>query len=102
MKENFVDLGERDLKNISRPVRVYRLDLTPKAKTVSEAPRPMSAPPDKPSIAVFIAYLFVGGVGKANAARLGDAFDSRAAILTPCPRMSSPLNSRCGRAAYGA
>ena len=57
-------------------MRVYRLDLTPKAKTVSEAPRPMSAPPDKPSIAVFIAYLFVGGVGKANAARLGDAFDS--------------------------
>ena len=52
LKENFVDLGEHDLKNISRPVRVYRLDLTPKAKTVSEAPRPMSAPPDKPSIAV--------------------------------------------------
>jgi adenylate cyclase len=33
-------------------MRVFRLDLTPKARTVSEAPRPMSAPPDKPSIAV--------------------------------------------------
>ena len=52
LKESFVDLGEHNLKNIARPVRVYRLDLTPKAKTVSETPRPMSAPPDKPSIAV--------------------------------------------------
>ena len=52
LKESFVDLGENNLKNIARPVRVYRLELTPKAKTVSEAPRPMSAPPDKPSIAV--------------------------------------------------
>jgi TolB-like protein len=33
-------------------VRVYQLDLALKAKTVSEAPRPMSAPSDKPSIAV--------------------------------------------------
>ena len=52
LKESFVDLGEHYLKNIARPVRVYRLDLTSKAKTASEAPRPMSAPPDKPSIAV--------------------------------------------------
>ena len=52
LKESFVDLGEHNLKNIARPVRVYRLDLTSKAKTASEAPRPMSAPPDKPSIAV--------------------------------------------------
>jgi adenylate cyclase len=52
LKESFVDLGEQNLKNIARPVRVYRLDLTSKVKTVSEAPRPMSAPLDKPSIAV--------------------------------------------------
>ena len=27
LKESFVDLGEQNLKNIARPVRVYRLDL---------------------------------------------------------------------------
>jgi adenylate cyclase len=49
---NFVDAGEQSLKNIARPVRVYRLDLAPKATTASEAPRPMFAQSDKPSIAV--------------------------------------------------
>jgi TolB-like protein/class 3 adenylate cyclase len=52
LKESFVDLGEYNLKNIARPVRVYRLDLTPKAKIASKAPQPMSAPSDTPSIAV--------------------------------------------------
>ena len=47
---NFVDAGEQSLKNIARPVRVYRLDLAPKA--ASEAPRPIPASTDKPSIAV--------------------------------------------------
>ena len=47
---NFVDAGEQNLKNIARPVRVYRLDLAPKA--ASEAPRPIPASTDKPSIAV--------------------------------------------------
>ncbi len=49
---NFVDAGEQSLKNIARPVRVYRLDLAPKAVTASDAPRPMPAQSDKPSIAV--------------------------------------------------
>jgi class 3 adenylate cyclase len=35
---NFVDVGEQGLKNIARPVRVYRLDLVPKAASASEAP----------------------------------------------------------------
>jgi formylglycine-generating enzyme required for sulfatase activity/class 3 adenylate cyclase len=35
---NFVDTGAQGLKNIARPVRVYRLDLVPKAASVSEAP----------------------------------------------------------------
>ena len=52
LKESFVDLGEQALKNIARPVRVYRLDLTPKATSASEEPRPLVAAPDKPSIAV--------------------------------------------------
>ena len=40
------------MKNIARPVRVYRLDLAPKAATASVVQRPMPAQYDKPSIAV--------------------------------------------------
>jgi adenylate cyclase len=49
---SFVDAGEQSLKNIARPVRVYRLDLAQKAASASAAPRPTLASPDKPSIAV--------------------------------------------------
>ena len=49
---NFVDAGEQSLKNIARPVRVYRVDLASKAAIGSEAPRSMPAQSDKPSIAV--------------------------------------------------
>jgi adenylate cyclase len=48
---NFVDAGEQSLKNIARPIRVYRLD--PIAATTSVPdPRPARALPEKPSIAV--------------------------------------------------
>src|SRR2546423_1163229 len=51
----FDDMGEQSLKNIARPVRVYRIrratsESTPKAAPVETAPPP--ALPDKPSIAV--------------------------------------------------
>jgi adenylate cyclase len=49
---NFVDAGEQTLKNIARPLRVYRLDHGSAATTASAAPRPMPAQSDKPSIAV--------------------------------------------------
>jgi adenylate cyclase len=49
---NFVDAGEQSLKNIARPVRVYRLDLTQKTASASQALRPTHALPDEPSIAV--------------------------------------------------
>src|SRR6516162_3967812 len=46
----FEDLGEQQVKNISRPVRVFRAQLgTPKA--AAETP-PSLALPDKPSLAV--------------------------------------------------
>ena len=48
LRYDFVDLGDKDLKNIARPVRVFRLDLGRDA-TRSE---PRLALPDKPSIAV--------------------------------------------------
>ena len=48
---DFIDFGEHSLKNIARPVRVYRLDLAAKAATTIEALRSPLAPPDKPSIA---------------------------------------------------
>ena len=49
----FVDAGAQRLKNIARPVRVFRIDdMAPKATPASETPRPASALPEKPSIAV--------------------------------------------------
>src|SRR6185503_6836205 len=49
----FEDLGEQQVKNIARPVRVYRVrDPSATAKS-SSAPAPPALPlPDKPSIAV--------------------------------------------------
>ena len=47
---NFVDIGEQSLKNIARPVRVYRVELGCEGTTPPTAPA--SALPDKPSIAV--------------------------------------------------
>jgi adenylate cyclase len=49
---NFIDAGEQCLKNIARPVRIFRLDLVPKAGSALAAERPAIALPDKPSIAV--------------------------------------------------
>jgi class 3 adenylate cyclase len=48
----FVDGGEHSLKNIERPVHVYRLDRAQMAVSGFAAPRPALALPDKPSIAV--------------------------------------------------
>ncbi len=47
---NFVDGGEHSLKNIARPVRVYRVELGEEVTTQPAAPA--SVLPDKPSIAV--------------------------------------------------
>ena len=49
---NFVDAGEQSLKNIARPVRIYRLDFAEKAASASQAPRLTLTLPNKPSIAV--------------------------------------------------
>ena len=46
----FIDVGEQNLKNISRPVHVYRLELAPAVESVP--PPAILALPDKPSIAV--------------------------------------------------
>jgi adenylate cyclase len=53
LKETFVDLGEKALKNIARPVRVYALAYDRQAAEpgIIEAP-PVLLLPDKPSIAV--------------------------------------------------
>jgi adenylate cyclase len=46
----FEDMGEQSLKNISRPIRVYRIATGPVATTAQATPT--LALPDKPSIAV--------------------------------------------------
>ena len=49
----FEDLGERQVKNIARPVRVYRVaDLGAAVKSPSAPAAPVLPLPDKPSIAV--------------------------------------------------
>ncbi|MGA2817594.1 MAG: hypothetical protein ABSE67_15085 [Xanthobacteraceae bacterium] len=50
MAVNFVDSGEHSLKNIARPVRVYRVELGGEGTTQPAATA--SSVPDKPSIAV--------------------------------------------------
>ena len=45
----FTDLGEQDLKNIARPIRVYRVGSHKASAPPTQAPLPL---PDKPSIAV--------------------------------------------------
>ena len=45
----FVDMGEQTLKNIARPIRVYRVGPHKASPTPVQAPLPL---PDKPSIAV--------------------------------------------------
>jgi adenylate cyclase len=56
LKCDFVDLGDMDLKNIARPVRVYRVDMdrdvTRPEASARERPEVRLALPDKPSIAV--------------------------------------------------
>src|SRR5438132_1199484 len=49
----FEDLGEQQVKNIARPVRVYRVrDIGAAVKSPSTPPQPPLPLPDKPSIAV--------------------------------------------------
>ncbi|MFQ5784422.1 MAG: adenylate/guanylate cyclase domain-containing protein [Alphaproteobacteria bacterium] len=49
VKVDFEDLGERDLKNVDEPVRVYRIVSDGAEAAPTKAPLPL---PDKPSIAV--------------------------------------------------
>ena len=55
MKASFVDLGDKTLKNIARPVRAYALTWereTAKWEPALVQARPSLSLPDKPSIAV--------------------------------------------------
>jgi adenylate cyclase len=56
LKYEFIDLGDKDLKNIARPVRVYSLNMgggtTGPNPSGRDAPEARLALPDKPSIAV--------------------------------------------------
>ncbi|WP_049823602.1 adenylate/guanylate cyclase domain-containing protein [Bradyrhizobium sp. WSM2254] len=56
LKHEFLDLGERELRNIARPVRAYRVvmdkDDTKSEAATPEKSKPRLALPDRPSIAV--------------------------------------------------
>ena len=53
---SFEDMGEQQVKNIARPIRVHRVLLgetpDPSEPTAAVPPKPPLALPDKPSIAV--------------------------------------------------
>src|SRR5712671_445919 len=51
VEAEFADIGEQSLKNIARPLRVYRVDASSASKQQA-APAAVLALPDKPSIAV--------------------------------------------------
>jgi adenylate cyclase len=62
----FVDLGEHEVKNISRPVRVFRIVLDETAAAPASANRRRaSAPPDKPAVAV-LPFQNLGGDAEAE------------------------------------
>ena len=57
MKQDFIDAGEKELKNIARPVRVYRLEVLDRGEAAGgastlEVRTTRLALPEKPSIAV--------------------------------------------------
>jgi adenylate cyclase len=52
VEAEFVDTGEQSLKNIVRPLRVYRVELAAGTKPQAVTPPPALPLPDKPSIAV--------------------------------------------------
>ena len=52
MEVDFDDLGEKDLKNVVEPVRVYRIAGDAAGKQVGSSAKRSKAVPDKPSIAV--------------------------------------------------
>ncbi len=52
------DIGEQQLKNIARPVRIYRVD--PSRATAASVPTPAPLLPEKPSIAV-LPFVNLGG-----------------------------------------
>jgi adenylate cyclase len=56
LQHQFVDLGEKELKNIAQPMRVYRVkmdrDATGSESSVRDKPEARLTLPDKPSIAV--------------------------------------------------
>jgi hypothetical protein len=89
---NFQDSGERGLKNIARPVRVYQL--RPEAPTTPRKATSDLALPDKPSIAV-LAFQNMSGDSEQEFFADGIAED----IITALSKAHSPMHpQRCDAA----
>ncbi|MBV9289923.1 MAG: guanylate cyclase, partial [Hyphomicrobiales bacterium] len=75
LKERFADLGEKSLKNIARPVRVYGLSRSaitaakPGVATPAPAPRPSGLSPRWPALAAALALALIAAGGYALAPR---------------------------------
>ena len=62
IKEGFVDLGEKDLKNIARPVRVYAIKAGTAVAVVSETDAPTPHKPGPPRLSIVVLpFANIGG-----------------------------------------
>jgi len=79
---DFADMGEQSLKNIARPLRVYRVGTAPAARQSISPPAALPLP-DKPSIAV-LPFANMSGANWASATC------SKAACANPATAFASP------------
>ncbi len=61
----FEDLGEHQVENIARPVRVFRIGLNEPTGSPASVPKRIAAPPEKPSVVV-LPFQNLGGDSEAQ------------------------------------
>ena len=98
LDEPFEDLGEQEIKNITRPVRVWQWSPTASGTVdpvTTEEPLPL---PDKPSIAVLPFDNMSGEVGGVGAQRLSCFFRrwSDVRVCLPTPSLDHDPHIPCG------
>ncbi len=87
LKEEFIDLGERRLKNIARPVRVYELKFD--SESLAEASLPSTAKGPRPSHLSIVVLPFVNLTGDAEQDYFADGVTE--SLTTDLSRMSGML-----------
>jgi TolB-like protein/class 3 adenylate cyclase len=86
---NFVDLGEKQLKNIARPVRAYSVEPGPSAQTTPAAPTNRAATNRRASPALLLAAVGVLAIAIAAGAWYMSGLNRPAAVATSPPASAS-------------